>query len=174
MNTTRTLSRLLLATFLLAAASALSACSSSDKSPTAPGASLVNVTSADDGGLRLTVGTDKANYDLGETVMITTILTNTTKSPIALDFYRGTPARYSNINVNADDSDGVNHYAQGQGTDDKTTLGPGGSIDYTFAWDQISRRTRKPVDRGMFEIIGSVGFDDRDPLSARKLFVQLK
>jgi len=173
MNTTRTLSRLLMATFLLAAATALNACGKDDN-PTAPGASLVNVTSADDGGLRLTVGTDKANYDLGEPVMITTILTNTTKSPIALDFYRGTPARYSNINVNADDADGVNHYAQGQGTDDKTTLGAGRSIDYTFAWDQISRRTRQPVERGMFEIIGSVGFDDRDPLSARKLFVQLK
>lgn len=172
MNTNRTLTHALLATLLLVAAMALNACSS-DNNPTGPSAPE-HATFVDDGGLRLTVGTDKANYELGEQVTITTILTNTTDAPIALDFARGTPARYSNINVNADDSDDVNHYAQGQGSDDLTTLGAGKSIDYTFVWDQVSRRTRVPVDRGIFEIIGFAGFDNRDTIRAANLFIQLK
>ena len=146
---------------------------SSNNDPTGPG-SGGQTASTQDGDLQLTVTTDKASYLAGDPVTITITLTNTGSAPVNLDFARGTPARYSNLNINVDDSDGADHYAQGDGTLDKTALAPKASYRYSFTWNQVSRLTRKPVDRGFFEIIGFAGFDDRDYLRVDGLFVELK
>ncbi len=162
--------RVLLPTLILTTTLALAACS--DDNPTGPGA-LPHATSTQSGDLRLTVSTDKASYDFGESITITSVLTNTGSAAVTLDFARGNPARYSNFNFNANDDNGVNHYAYGQGTADQTTLGAGESIHYTSVWNQVSRRSRRPVERGVFQIISSVGFDNRDRIRADNLFVQL-
>ncbi len=146
---------------------------SSNNDPTGPGNGALTA-STQDGDLQLTVTTDKASYMNGEPVNITVTLTNTGSAPVNLDFARGTPARYSNLNINVDDSDGVDHYAQGDGTLDKAALAPKASYRYSFTWNQVSRRTRQPVDRGFFEVIGSARFDDRDPVRVDGLFIELK
>ena len=151
---------------------AAAGCSSSND-PTGPGSDGLTA-STQDGDLQLTIATDKATYMNGEPVAITITLTNTGSAPVNLDFARGTPARYSNLNINVDDGDGADHYAQGDGTLDKAALAPKASYRYSFTWDQVSRLTRKPVDRGFFEVIGFAGFDDRDPIRIDGLFIELK
>ena len=153
---------------LLAAAG----CSSNDD-PTGPGSGGPSA-STQDGSLQLTVTTDKASYGIGDPVTVTVTLANTGAAPVALDFARGTPARYSNLVINVDDSDDVNHYADGGGELDMTSLAAGASYSYSFVWNQVSRRTRQPVDRGLFQVIGVTAFDDRDPIRVSDLFIQLK
>lgn len=151
---------------------ALAGCSE-DSSPTGPG-TPAHANSNEDGGLRITAGTDKASYGFGEIVTINLTLTNISGAPMTLDFDRGNPARYPNLNVNVDDSGGSAHYVDGDGTADQTTLAAGASISYRFDWDQTSRFTRAPVDRGVHEVIGFAGFDDRATLKVEDLFIELK
>lgn len=165
-NSTRLLTALALVAFVLAGAGC------SDDDPAAP--VTTHSATADDGALSLTIATDRASYAFGEAIAFTATLTNTSGSPVDLDFQRGDPARYSNLGINVDDSDGVNHWAQGDGEADQTTLAAGASISYRLDWDQVSRRTRNPVERGSFEVIGFVGFDDRETLRVDRLFIELK
>lgn len=146
---------------------------SENNDPTGPGSGGLTA-STQDGALKLSVATDKATYTNGETVHVTITLTNTGDAPVALDFARGNPARYPNLSINVDDKDDVYHYVEGDGTLDTTTLGPKKSYRYTFSWDQVSRRTRQPVERGFFQVIGFTSFDDRDPLRVDGLFIELK
>lgn len=154
--------------FLVAAAGC-----SDDSDPTGPGSSGQSV-SAQDGVLQLKVTTDKASYAHGESVTVTVTLTNTGNASVDLDFNRGRPARYSNLVINVDDSDGLGHFIDGEGEFDTTTLAPNGSYRYSFVWNQVSRLTRQPVERGFFEVIGFAAFDDRDTIRASDLFIELK
>lgn len=152
---------------------ALAGAGCSDDDPTTP-AGPAHAVSASDGPLSLTIASDKASYAFGAVVTLTVTLTNTSNAPVDLDFQRGTPARYANLAVNIDDSGGVNHFARGEGEADQTTLAAGASISHRLDWDQVSRRTRGPVERGSFEVIGFVGFDDRETLRVDRLFIELK
>jgi len=146
---------------------------SKDSNPTGPGSGGLTA-STQDGDLQLAVATDKATYVNGDPVIVTITLTNTGNAPVALDFARGNPARYSNLVINVDDSDNVDHYADGGGELDVTSLAPKASYRYSFTWNQVSRRTRQPVDRGFFQVIGVTAFDDRGPIRVSGLFIELK
>lgn len=146
---------------------------SDDSNPMGP-ATPAHATSVQDGSLELTVATDKASYAFAAPVTVTVTLTNTGNAPVALDFSRGRPARYPNLNINIDDSDSAVHHAAGDGTLDAATLQAGDSYRYSFVWDQTSRFTRQPVARGVFEISAFANFDDRDQIKADGLFVELK
>lgn len=47
------------------------------------------------------------------------------------------------------------------------------SISASFTWDQVSRFTRGPVERGVFQVIAFFNFDNREQLNVRDLFIQL-
>ncbi|MCB1182606.1 hypothetical protein KDM41_04165 [bacterium] len=165
--------RLPVLTVLLLLGLALTGCSSDDN-PAAPAAGAHNA-STTDGGLQLTVGTDKASYAFGEDVVVTMVLRNTGNAPIALDFQRGDPARYPNLSVNIRSDDNYSHFVDGDGTRDKTSLGAGESIRTTLLWEQqISRSNRQPVARGTYRVVGFIDFDDRDQLKVEDLFIELK
>lgn len=171
--TSRTaLRRPLLGLITLALMFGLSACSddSGGMGPSAPAHSKTT----ESGGLELTASTPKASYDFGEEIPITVRMENTSGSPITVDFARGRPARYSNIGINVDDMDGLAHHVRGDGERDRFEMQPGEVIRYTFNWDQVSRLTRRPVDRGTFEIIAFSGFDDRETLRVAGLFLELE
>lgn len=164
--------RLVLALTLALVLTAVTGCSD-DSNPAGPSLPA-NVASVQDGNLMLTVATDKASYNFGAPVTVTVTLANTGTTPVALDFSRGSPARFPNLNINLDDGNGAVHHADGDGTLDVTTLNAKSSYRYSFVWNQTSRFTRQPVERGVFQVSGFVNFDDRDQLKADDLFIELK
>lgn len=103
-------------------------------------------------GLQLTTSTARASYEFGRDITITGTIKNVSSDPITIDFDRGDPARYSNVNVNVDDDSGFAVFVDGEGEYDIYTLDPGKSLKYTYTWNQNHRITRDPVDRGFYEI----------------------
>lgn len=171
---TRIVTRLLALVLLPALALSLAACGSDDD-PMSPGVSETfgHSSSTTIDGLRLTVSTPKAKVAFGENIAIRLELTNVSDQPQVLDFQRGSPARYSNLVVNVDDGDGLAHFIDGDGERDDFTLAAGAKISATFNWNQVSRLTREPVEPGIFQVIGFVGFDDRATLRVSDLFISL-
>lgn len=168
MKTTR---KILLCVLMFALA-ILTGCSSDDN-PMGPALGS-NAATTEDGALELSLSSDKASYAFGDDVTITLSLRNTGNSAINLDFDRGTPARYPNLSINVKDTTKVSHFVQGEGTADVTSLAAGAAITYSWVWDQTSRFTRRPVDRGTFELVGFTAFDDRDLIRVEGLFIELK
>jgi hypothetical protein len=103
-------------------------------------------------GYQLTASTAKASYAFGETITIDATIKNVTDQPLVMDFERGDPARYPNVNVNVDDDGGFAVFVDGEGEQDTYTLAPGKSLSYSYTWDQNNRITRAPVDRGVYEV----------------------
>ena len=147
----------------------------SDDDPTDPGVpeTFSHSSSTTIDGLRLTVSTPKAEVAFGEKVAIRVELTNVGDQPQVLDFLRGNPARYPNLSVNVDDGNDLAHFIDGDGERDDFTLAAGARISATFDWNQVSRLTREPVERGIFQVTGFVGFDDRATLRVSDLFISL-
>ena len=136
-------------------------CSDDGDSPTGPSTPAPTHTSTVvDGALSITVGTDKATYAFGETVLVTTSLTNVSDAAVEVDFLRGSPARYYNLNVSFRDDGGTTHRAYGGGENDVITLAPGQTLRESFEWDQTSRFDRRPVERGFFRVSTSATFED--------------
>ena len=170
MNRIRPLSHLL----LLLALATLGPTGCSDDDPMGPsGPSFTHSATTTTGDLRLTVATDAATYEFGETVRVRVTLTNVGDTPQTLDFARGNPARFPNLGVNLNDEDDVVHHAAGDGERDVFELAAGTSIEASFDWDQNSRFTRSPVERGTFRVVAFVGFDDRDTIRVDDLFLML-
>ena len=90
-----------------------------------------------------------------------------------LDFSRGNPARFPNLGLNVDNTDGTALFVAGDGDRDDFPLAPGESISATFTWDQGSRFGGNPVERGFYSVVAFVGFDDRDTLRVNDLFIEL-
>lgn len=147
---------------------------SSDDSPTGPSSStFAHASSTTQGGLTLTVSTPRATVAFAEEFQIRMELTNVSDTAQTLDFLRGEPARYGNLLLNIDDTDGLNHDASSEGERDVFELAAGATISATFTWDQVSRTLRRQVDAGVYQVIGVVSFDDRDAIAVRDLYVQI-
>ena len=119
------------------------------------------------------MSTPQATYDFGDDVTIRITLTNVSDQTQVLDFNRGRPARYSNLVLNVDDTDGAAHFVDGDGERDDFPLAPGEAISSTFTWNQNSRFGGDPVERGFYNVIGVVSFDDRATLRVNDLHVEL-
>ena len=159
---------------LILCAVALTSVGCSEDSPTGPSnASFTHAEAVTVEGLELTVSTAKASVAFGDDFQIRTVLTNVSDKAQMLDFYRGNPARFGNLSVNVNDTNDLNHYAQSDGERDQFELAAGASITSTFTWNQYSRTMRRQVDSGVFEIIATVNFDDRDPVQVRDLYIEI-
>jgi hypothetical protein len=124
--------------------------------------------------LQLTTSTAKASYEFGQDIAITGTIKNVSDDPITLNFERGDPARYPNVNVNVDDDSGFAVFVDGEGENDTYTLAPGKSLRYTYTWNQNHRITRDPVDRGFYEIQVFSGLKDGSQLRFEPLDIELK
>lgn len=151
----------------------LAATGCSDDDPTGPSQVFAHGATATADGLQLSVATEAASYAFGTSFDIEVVLTNVSDHPQMLDFLRGNPARYPNLSINAVSESDVSHFVDGDGELDVYELAPGKSLRAVFTWDQDSRFTRAPVDRGVYEMVAFVGFDDRDTLRVDGLFVEL-
>ncbi len=151
----------------------LAATGCSDDDPTGPGQVFAHGATATAGGLRVSVATEAATYAFGTSFDIEVVLTNVSDQPQTLDFLRGDPARYPNLGLNAIDDGDASHFVAGEGERDVFALAPGASIRAVFNWDQTSRFTRSPVERGVYEMVAFVSFDDRETLRVDGLFVEL-
>lgn len=141
---------------ILALALAAGCGSDSSTGPSAPR----HTSTATQDGLQLTTSTAKASYEFGQNVTITGTIKNVSSNPITLEFDRGDPARYPNVNVNVDDESGFAVFVDGEGEADTHTLAPGKSLEYSYTWNQNHRITRDPVDRGFYEVQVFSGLKD--------------
>ncbi len=148
----------------------LAACGSdSATGPTAPSHSAKTVQD----GFELTISTAKATYAFGEDIVIHANLKNVSGQDQELDFFRGRPARYSNVNVNVQDDTDFSVFAAGEGEYDQYTLKAGKSLHYEYTWNQDHRITRDPVDRDFYEIKASAGLEDGSALRFPNLSIEL-